>query len=158
MPPPTNYSMKKPTSNLFWGIFFGPQMLKTVWPSGLRRQTQVLVERSAWVRTPQLSFCYQPFNHKFHALYLQKPIENVTKILRGRQSYCQSLLEALAMGYFFWHSTSKLILQPMPQSSISSIWFTHALLAEFCSRQNGPRHKQAGKRKPLDDACHRIES
>ena len=29
---------------------------KTVWPSGLRRQTQVLVERSAWVRTPQLSF------------------------------------------------------------------------------------------------------
>ena len=30
---------------------------KTVWPSGLRRQTQVLVERSAWVRTPQLSLC-----------------------------------------------------------------------------------------------------
>ena len=28
----------------------------TVWPSGLRRQTQVLVEQSAWVRTPQLSF------------------------------------------------------------------------------------------------------
>ena len=27
----------------------------TVWPSGLRRQTQVLVEQSAWVRTPQLS-------------------------------------------------------------------------------------------------------
>ena len=27
----------------------------TVWPSGLRRQTQVLVEKSAWVRTPQLS-------------------------------------------------------------------------------------------------------
>ena len=32
--------------------------MKTVWPSGLRRQTQVLVEKSAWVRTPQLSvFC-----------------------------------------------------------------------------------------------------
>ena len=29
---------------------------KTLWPSGLRRQTQVLVERSAWVRTPQVSF------------------------------------------------------------------------------------------------------
>ena len=28
---------------------------KSVWPSGLRRQTQVLVEQSAWVRTPQLS-------------------------------------------------------------------------------------------------------
>ena len=28
----------------------------TVWPSGLRRQTQVLVEQSAWVRTPQLTF------------------------------------------------------------------------------------------------------
>ena len=28
----------------------------SVWPSGLRRQTQVLVERSAWVRTPQLTF------------------------------------------------------------------------------------------------------
>ena len=32
-----------------------PSIFKTVWPSGLRRQTQVLVERSAWVRTPQLS-------------------------------------------------------------------------------------------------------
>ena len=30
----------------------------TVWPSGLRRQTQVLVEKSAWVRTPQLSLCF----------------------------------------------------------------------------------------------------
>ena len=29
---------------------------KTVWPSGLRRQTQVLVEQSAWVRIPQLTF------------------------------------------------------------------------------------------------------
>jgi hypothetical protein len=29
---------------------------RTLWPSGLRRQTQVLVERSAWVRTPQVSF------------------------------------------------------------------------------------------------------
>ena len=29
----------------------------TVWPSGLRRQTQVLVERSSWVPTPKkLSF------------------------------------------------------------------------------------------------------
>ena len=27
----------------------------TLWPSGLRRQTQVLVERSAWARTPQVS-------------------------------------------------------------------------------------------------------
>jgi hypothetical protein len=36
----------------------------TVWPSGLRRQTQVLVEQSAWVRTPQLSVlppCYNNF-------------------------------------------------------------------------------------------------
>ena len=31
--------------------------VKTLWPSGLRRQTQVLVERSAWVRTPQVSLC-----------------------------------------------------------------------------------------------------
>ena len=30
----------------------------TVWPSGLRRETQVLVEQSAWVRTPQLSFLF----------------------------------------------------------------------------------------------------
>ena len=28
----------------------------SVWPSGLRRQTQVLVEQSSWVRTPQVSF------------------------------------------------------------------------------------------------------
>ena len=28
----------------------------TAWPSGLRRGTQVAVERSAWVRTPPLSF------------------------------------------------------------------------------------------------------
>jgi hypothetical protein len=31
----------------------------SVWPSGLRRQTQVLVERSAWVRTPQLTFLFR---------------------------------------------------------------------------------------------------
>ena len=37
-----------------------PSDFKTVWPSGLRRQTQVLVERSAWVRTPQLSFFMLP--------------------------------------------------------------------------------------------------
>ena len=29
---------------------------KSVWPSGLRRQTQVLVVKTAWVRTPQLTF------------------------------------------------------------------------------------------------------
>ena len=29
--------------------------VKTLWPSGLRRQTQVLVEQSAWVQTPQVS-------------------------------------------------------------------------------------------------------
>jgi hypothetical protein len=32
----------------------------SVWPSGLRRQTQVLVEQSAWVRTPQLTFSWAP--------------------------------------------------------------------------------------------------
>ena len=37
-----------------------PETSRTVWPSGLRRQTQVLVERSAWVRTPQLSFFMLP--------------------------------------------------------------------------------------------------
>ena len=33
-----------------------PVYVPSVWPSGLRRQTQVLVERSAWVRIPQLTF------------------------------------------------------------------------------------------------------
>ena len=33
---------------------------KTLWPSGLRRQTQVLVEQSAWVRTPQVSMQGSP--------------------------------------------------------------------------------------------------
>ena len=33
----------------------------TVWPSSLRRQTQVLVEQSAWVRTPQLSVFSETF-------------------------------------------------------------------------------------------------
>ena len=33
-----------------------PVHVPSVWPSGLRRQTQVLVERSAWVQTPQLTF------------------------------------------------------------------------------------------------------
>ena len=44
-----------PNSTHVSGSSPAPQ-IKTVWPSGLRRQTQVLVERSAWVRTPQLSF------------------------------------------------------------------------------------------------------
>ena len=35
-------------------------MYVTVWPSGLRRQTQVLVEQSAGVRTPQLTLLF-PF-------------------------------------------------------------------------------------------------
>ena len=34
----------------------------TVWPSGLRRQAQVLMEQSAWVRTPPLSI-FSSRNH-----------------------------------------------------------------------------------------------
>ena len=37
----------------------------TLWPSGLRRQTQVLVERFAWVRTPQVSHsCRWPWQSR----------------------------------------------------------------------------------------------
>ena len=42
------------TLGLYLGIT-SASSVPTVWPSGLRRQTQVLVEQSAWVRTPQLS-------------------------------------------------------------------------------------------------------
>ena len=36
----------------------------TAWPSGLRRQTQVLMEQSAWVRTPPLSVLMHPKHSK----------------------------------------------------------------------------------------------
>ena len=44
---------------------------KTVWPSGLRRQTQVLVEQSAWVRTPQLTRFYPNARRLLLVLALQ---------------------------------------------------------------------------------------
>ena len=55
-------------------LFFLPNNFKTVWPSGLRRQTQVLVERSAWVRTPQLSLWSRPLEkHPLWSRSLQSP-------------------------------------------------------------------------------------
>lgn len=35
-----------------------------VWPSGLRRQLQVLVSQEAWVRTPPLSISFMPANYQ----------------------------------------------------------------------------------------------
>ena len=75
-------------------------IIMTVWPSGLRRQTQVLVEQSAWVRTPQLSLFYDLFNQcllktpptglepAIFGLEVQRVIHYATGARPGFQIFC----------------------------------------------------------------------
>ena len=70
----------------------GEPFVKTLWPSGLRRQTQVLVERSAWVRTPQVSLscrCAWQSRRLMHAKWRDRTaLAKATKGRPGARAVC----------------------------------------------------------------------
>ena len=64
-------------SIFFLGSVKVPKLLVTVWPSGLRRQTQVLVEQSSWVRTPQLSYFFLILRCTFSVVEVELELSNL---------------------------------------------------------------------------------